>query len=95
MNDQQLERNLQSIGKKCFVTFFKEFCDLTRSNQDVAKQISEQWDRSYTAALVRRVNPAREIIQSGRAKDALICCSRSKRLPQPIRDIATVLAADL
>ena len=29
MNDLELERRLQSIGKKCFVTFFENFATLS------------------------------------------------------------------
>ena len=94
MNDQRLDRNLRSIGKECFVTFFEEFCDPTRSNESVAARIKEE--RGYTdKACQSRTSHARSIINAGRAKDGLICCSKSIRLPQLVRDTATVLAARL
>ena len=94
MNDDQLDRNLRSIGKKCFVTFFEEFCDCTLSNRDVASKIARDMDCDYGAALTWRVNPARKIIEARRAADALTICSES-RLPAQIKDKATILAAQL
>ena len=95
MNDDQLEGNLRSIGKGCFVTFFAEYCDFELLNETVARYIAEDWNCSLSAALTRRVYPARKIIQSGRARDALINCSKSRRLPPHIRNRAAALAADL
>ena len=91
MNDQQLDRHLQSIGKECFVTFFGELCDLELLNETVARYIAEDWGRDYYAALTRRVYPARKIIAAGRARDALVICSKSRGLPRHIRDKAAVL----
>ncbi len=92
MTDQQLERYLRSIGKECFVTFFGELCDLELSNETVARYITEAWGSDYSAALTRRVYPARKIIASGCARDALAICSNSRRLPRHIRDRAVLLA---
>lgn len=93
MDERQLEKLLRQIGKECFVTFFKELNDSRLSNQEVAKQIADEWSRDYSAALTRRVNPARRIIKAGKAKDALINCSKSERLPIHIRDKAARLAS--
>ena len=61
MNDQQLDRNLQSTGREVFVTYFKEFCDRSRSNEDIATQI--EGERGYTAKSCRfRTGHARSII---------------------------------
>ena len=92
MNDRQLAGNLNNIGEKCFVTFFGKLCDLERSDEAVARCIAEDWGRSYSAALTWRVRPARKIIAAGRAKDALVICSKSRGLPRHIRDKAAVLA---
>ena len=76
MNDQQLDRTLRSIGREVFVTYFKEFCDRSRSNEGIAAQIEEE--RGYTAKSCRsRTSHARNIIGAGRAIDALIMVSRS------------------
>lgn len=94
MNDQQLDRNLRSIGKECFVTFFGELCDLELTNEAVARYIAQDWGCDEGAALTWRVNPARKIVQAGRAADALDICARS-RLPAHTRDRAAELAAHL
>ena len=95
MNDLELERRLQSIGKKCFVTFFGELCDFELWDETVARYISEDWGRDQQAALTWRVNPARKIIKSGRARDALTICSKSRRLSPDIRKKAATLADEL
>ena len=95
MDDLQLDRYLRSVGKECFVTFFGELCDRELLDETVARYIAEDWGRDRSAALTRRVYPARKIIDAGRARDALIVCSNSKRLPLHIRDKATVLAESL
>ncbi len=92
MNDQQLNRYLQSIGKECFVTFFGELCDLDLLNETVARYIAEDWGRDYSAALTRRVYPARKIIAVGRARDALLICAESREVPRHIREKAVALA---
>ena len=65
MNDQQLDRNLRSVGREIFVAYFTEFCDRSRSNEDVAAQIEEE--RGYTDKSCRsRTSHARSIIGAGR-----------------------------
>lgn len=92
MNDQQVEEHLRKIGKGCFVTFFGELCDSELLDETVAMYIAEDSGVDRSAALSWRVRPARKIIDAGRARDALINCANSKRLPLHIRDKATVLA---
>ena len=95
MNDQKLNRLLQSIGKRCFVTFFGELADPELLNETVARYMSEDLSCEYGAALTWRVNPARRIIAAGRAREALIICSESRGLPRRIRDKAAELADGL
>ena len=92
VNEQQLNRYLRSVGKECFVTFFGELCDLELLNETVARYIAEDWGRDYSAALTRRVYPARKIIEAGRARDALVICSQSRGLSPRIREKAALLA---
>ena len=93
MDDEQLDRKLQSIGLWCFVTYFEEFCNDTVSDQDVAALIVDENPRlAATSALIRRVYPARNIIKAGRAEEALIICSKSK-VPKHIQEKAAELAA--
>ena len=96
MNYQQLDRNLRSIGKECFVTFFKEFCDCSLSNEDVAAQIKEE--RGYTDKACRsRTSHARSIIKAGRAPDALdaVRLSTSPQVTTHTRERAAELAVRL
>ena len=95
MNDNQLERNLRSVGKECFVTYFKQFNNPLLSNQDIAEQICE--DRGYTwKACQSRTSHARSIIRGGRAWDALENISASERVgDRRIRDKAVLLATAL
>ena len=90
MDDKQLDKFLEKIGKECFVTFYELFCDITLRNIDVALLIQEE--RGYTdKACASRTSKARTIIKAGRARDALDICSKSERLPCHIREKATRL----
>ena len=96
MNDQQLDRNLRSIGKECFATFFNEFCDRSLSNEDVAAKIKDE--RGYTdKACWSRTSHARSIIKAGRASDALdmVRHSTSPRVTPHTKERAAELAARL
>ena len=94
MNDSQLKRNLISVGKECFVTYFEQFSNSQLSNQDISIQIQE--DRGYTwKSCQSRTSHARSIVREGRARDALEDIRDSERLDQRIRDKAAVLAASL
>ena len=96
MNDQQLDRTLRSIGREVFVTYFKDFCAQSKSNEDVAAHIEEE--RCYTAKSCRsRTGHARSIIGAGRAMDALIMVSRSTSplVPGHIKEKAAELVREL
>ena len=70
MTNQQLEHNLNSVGKGCFVKYFQQFIDSSLSNTDVAEKMQEE--EGYTwKACNSRTSHARSIIKSGRAMDAL------------------------
>ncbi len=93
MDDQQLDRNLRSIGKECFVAFFEQFCDSSLSNADIAAQIREE--RGYTdKACLSRTSHARSIIKAGRAIDALdmVCQSTNSQVTDLTKLRATALA---
>ncbi len=95
MNDQQLDRNLRSVGREVFVAYFSEFCDRSRSNEDVATQIEEE--RGYTDKSCRsRTSHARSIIEAGRATDALamVSCSTSPLVPSYIKKKASELVRE-
>ena len=94
MNDVQLDRNLRSIGKECFVTYFWTFHNLSVPNQEVALQLQEE--RGYTwKACQSRTSSARSVIRAGRAKDAMNIISKSERLEHRIRKEALEIASSL
>ena len=81
MNDKQLDRTLQSIGKACFVNHFTELSDLSLPNEAVARILVErepEWDEA--SALHFRVRGARRIIKAGRAQDALRLIAASPKM---------------
>lgn len=96
MNERQLERNLRSVGKECFIAFFKEFCDFQTSNEDLAAQIKSK--RGYTDKACRsRTSHARTIIKAGRAADALrlVSLSTHPRVTAHTKQRASVFLACL
>ena len=96
MNGQQLDRNLRSIGREVFVTYFKVFYDRSKSKEEIAEQIEEE--RGYTAKSCRsRTSHARSIIGAGRAVDALIMVSLSTSplVPGHIKEKAAGLVREL
>ena len=77
MNEQQLVRTLNSVGMKCFVTWFRQFCDPSLSDEDVAAQIQEA-ERYSPKACRARTSGARRIIRAGRGRDALTIIANSR-----------------
>ena len=76
MNEQQLQRTLNSVGMRCFIAWFRQFCDPSLSNEDVAAQMQEV-ERYSAKACRARVSGARRIIKAGRGRDALEKITRS------------------
>ena len=94
MNDQQLNRTLNSIGMECFVAYFREFANSGLSNEEVVEILMR--DRGYKKkSCLTRIRGARRIIKAGRAKDALMIISASPRMPSEIVAKAKRLAAGL
>lgn len=92
MNEQQLVRTLNSVGKRCFVTWFRQFCDPSLSNEDVAALLEEA--EQYTAKTCRnRTSGARSIIRAGRGRDALTIIARSKADARTRHEAATLLTS--
>ena len=63
MDDKQLKRTLQSIGKACFLNYFTEFSDRSLSDEVVTSILVERecWDEAATLSF--RVRGARRIIK--------------------------------
>lgn len=87
MNDQQLQRSLNSIGKRCFVKYFEEF----RSSNDVAALLERE--EGYTFKACRsRTSHAKSIIKARREQDALDIIIRSKADALTKNKAAAILA---
>ncbi len=92
MNEQQLMRTLNSVGMRCLVTYFRQFCDLSLSNDDVAAQIQEAEHYAATACRTR-VRGARRIINAGRGRDALTIIANSKADVQTRQEATRLLTS--
>ena len=80
MEDWQLERYLNSVGKRCFATYFNRFSDWSLSNKDIAETLRDEMGYTWKACN-SRTGHARMIIRSGRAIDALDIIIRSNAAP--------------
>ena len=70
MNEKQFTRNLQSVGKTCFVQFFEHFSSETTPREDVVEILKS--NTTYTEKSCRsRTSHAQSIIQAGMAIKAL------------------------
>ena len=94
MDDDQLAKDLQSIGMACFVNYFTEFSDESLSDDDVTRILVEQEGWAEISARYRRVRGARRIIKAGRGTDALIAVSNSSRVPRKVVDKALRFAEE-
>lgn len=94
MDDQQLNRNLQSVGMCCFVKYFGEFDNNALPNRAVAEILRER--ESYTpASCSSRVSKSRSIIRAGRARDALLMIAGSAKVCRRTAEKAKELADGL
>ena len=93
MNDEQLDRALQSVGMGCFVKYFHEFSKESQS-VDVAELLfrNESWTEKSCRS---RTLTARRIIRAGRSMDALKRTSAATRVSDSVRDQALRIAVDL
>jgi hypothetical protein len=90
MDDKQLDRCLRSIGKKCFVRYFKQFSDTRIQDYQIIDTLMK--NEGYTETGCRtRVSQSRRIIREGRAKDALREIIASERLSESVRQEAADL----
>ena len=78
MDDNQLMRNLRSVGMEVFETFYNYFADERLTNPQVIAFLRER--RNYTENSYRsRVSHARAIIRAGRGPEALRLCAKRNR----------------
>lgn len=85
MDDEQLGRTLQSVGKSCFANYFTEFSDLSLPDRALSRMLAEREGWSEVSTLHRRVRGARRIIRAGRANDALLLIADSPGVPSRVR----------
>lgn len=94
MDEQQLERNLQLVGRACFVNYFDEFTNPLLTTAQIAAMLTGR--EGYTPNAGRtRASRARRIINAGRAADALLDIRKSSRVPPGIAQRAGELAREL
>ena len=83
MNDTQLIRSLQSIGKACFVRYFPLFSDNNLRNDELIELLMRQ-ENYVESGCITRVTQARRIIASERAVDALLIVASSVRVSDEV-----------
>jgi hypothetical protein len=93
MTDAELNRALNSVGKKCFVAFYATLGDLSLAPADAAATISNAKKSSFVAVRGYRVRPARKIFVAGREHDALAIIAESNRVAPEARERARSLFA--
>jgi hypothetical protein len=93
MDDKQIERGRQSIGKECFVKCFEEFGNPRYKNEGHVEILmsNEGYEESGCKT---RVAHSRRIIDAGRAEDALGIAIGSQRVPLQVRHKARELRSD-
>ena len=77
MDDHQMERYLQSVGKEVFATYYEQFANPSLSNRRLVDLLVSE--RGYAEkASWTRVSKARSIIKAGKGPDALKRCAERK-----------------
>ena len=87
MTDVQLDEALKSMGKTCFVRYFRALSDESLSDEDVRELMLR--NEGYTTVR-NRVSNGRRIIRAGRAREALNMVVTS-RVDSHVRDEARKL----
>jgi len=89
MSDEQLIRNLQSVGQLCFVRYFKLFNSKTIDRTEIIETLKRETDYTENSCL-SRVSHAQSIIKAGRSVDALklIINSNSPKVHEDTREKA-------
>ena len=94
MNEVKLHACLNTVGKKIFVDFYKEFADPSLSAGQVADIIVRYKPKlSWDAAKTWRCSSARKIIDAGHGKDALRIVIESPRICSDVKERARRILA--
>jgi hypothetical protein len=83
MNNKQLERCIQSIGKECYVKYFTDFANQSLSKEDLVELLVKN-EGYKESGCKTRISQSRRIIHSGRAKDVLHDITKSSRLSEKV-----------
>lgn len=87
MNDQQLIRTLNSVGKACFVRYYE------RADDPALVQRIEETEPYTHKSCQSRSSHLRSIIKHGRGKDALAIIANSRNVDATTRTKAAALLA--
>ena len=88
MNDQQLIRTLNSVGKACFVRYYERAHDAS-----LAQRIRDADGYSPVACQTRASGIRSIVVLHGRGKDALAIIANSRNVePEARKRAATLLA---
>jgi hypothetical protein len=91
---ENLKRELNSVGEKCFVDYYKSFSDFSIPNAEIAQKIKN--DCGFTMnSCNSRTSHARSIINKGHAIDVLKIIVNSQRIGEDIKLKATDLLKTL
>ena len=96
MTNEQLKRNLKSIGQTCFVKYFELFASPTIDRIEIIETLKKETD--YTEkSCISRTGHSQSIIRDGRASDALklVVSSNSPRVSKETRRKAEELLLNL
>jgi hypothetical protein len=91
MDDAQLERSLQGIGKICLVKYYQTFRDRSRTDPSFLINFLMKAGVSNEAGAKIRAGYAKRIFIEGHENDALKIIVNSARVPAEIRDQARLL----
>ena len=95
MTGDKLESDLGWIGKACFVKHFDLFANLSLSRDEVAEELQRREPQFKYTGCELRTAFATGVIRAGRAEQALIAISASKKVPPEIAERARSLAEKL
>ena len=94
MDENQLNRSLQSIGMKCFVDYYDKFCDDKMSNVDLIELLMNN-EGYKESGCKTRVSQSRRIIKAGMSVAAFKKIVKSSRLEGSTLNKAKVLLDSL
>jgi hypothetical protein len=94
MKQEQIKRNLQSVGMACFVKYFRLFSDKTITDASAVKTLRGQ--EGYTESGSRtRVSVSRRLIAQGHARTALSMVTNAEKVDVTTRRTAHTLLNEL